>query len=91
MGTNRNLFRQTGLQKSGRVKSCALEEGFWVEYLKNFNIPESKLKECSTLVGFSTNKNCIQIVCQRSRTLDAFLYEAAENVEVFFNIQDQNL
>jgi hypothetical protein len=35
-------------------------------------------------------KYSVQTVCQRSRRLEAFLYEAAQNSEVFSNIQDQN-
>jgi len=27
MGTNCNLFRQTGLQKCGRVNNCSMEDG----------------------------------------------------------------
>jgi hypothetical protein len=29
-------------------------------------------------------------MCRRSRRLEAFLYEAAQNFEVFFNVQGQN-
>jgi hypothetical protein len=36
-------------------------------------------------------KDSIKTVCRRSLRLEAFLYEVAQNFEVFFsNIQDQN-
>ncbi len=35
-------------------------------------------------------KDSIQTVCRRSGRLEAFLYEAVQNFEVFSNIQDQN-
>jgi hypothetical protein len=35
-------------------------------------------------------KDSIQTVCRRSRRLEAFLYLAARNFELFSNIQDQN-
>ncbi len=39
MGTNRNLFRQTVLQKCVGVSRCSLDYSSWVEYLK---IPTSR-------------------------------------------------
>ncbi len=38
MGTNRDLFRRTVLQKCWKVNNCPLDYGSWVEYLKNSNI-----------------------------------------------------
>jgi hypothetical protein len=35
-------------------------------------------------------KDSIQTVCGRSKSLEAFLYLAAQNIELFSNIQDQN-
>jgi hypothetical protein len=35
-------------------------------------------------------KDSKQTVIQTSRRLDSFLYEAAQNLELFSNIQDQN-
>ncbi len=35
-------------------------------------------------------KDSIQNVISKSRRLDSFLYEAAQNFELFSNIQDQN-
>jgi hypothetical protein len=35
-------------------------------------------------------KDSIQTVIPRSRRLDSFLYEVAQNFELFSNIQDQN-
>jgi hypothetical protein len=35
-------------------------------------------------------QDSMQIVIQTSRRLDSFLHEAAQNFEVFSNIQDQN-
>jgi hypothetical protein len=36
------------------------------------------------------SKDSIQTVCRSSRRLDAFLYLAAQNIELFSNIQDKN-
>jgi hypothetical protein len=35
-------------------------------------------------------KDFIQIVCRRSRRLETFLYEAAQNFDLLSKIQDQN-
>jgi hypothetical protein len=35
-------------------------------------------------------KDSVQTACRRSRRLEAFLYLAAQNFELFSNIQDQN-
>jgi hypothetical protein len=35
-------------------------------------------------------EDSIQTMCRRRRRLEVFFYEAAQNFEVFSNIQDQN-
>jgi hypothetical protein len=44
MGTYRDLFRRTVLQKCGRLNTCSWDYGLGVEYLKKTNNPRSKPK-----------------------------------------------
>ncbi len=46
------------------------------------------LKQVPQPVG---RTDSVQTLCRRCRRLEAFLYEVAQNFEVFSNIQDQNL
>jgi hypothetical protein len=54
MCSNRDLFRQTELQKCGRDFNCPLGCGSKV---KNYIIPQSKTKKSCTLVDFSSNNS----------------------------------
>ncbi len=56
VGTNRNLFCQTGLQKCWRVNNCSFMDNSWVDYLKNSNIPQSEPKYALWQI-FSSNKS----------------------------------
>ncbi len=64
---------------------------------EEFQHPAVKTKTMQQFGGFFRQilmhqpigrKDSIQTVCQRSRRLEAFLYEAAQNFEVFSDIQD---
>jgi hypothetical protein len=57
MGTNHNLFRQTVLQKCGRVNNFSLENSSLVEYLKNSNSPQSNQNSAALWRIFSANKS----------------------------------
>jgi hypothetical protein len=68
--------------------------------LKKTNNPQSKPKLSITFGGFfqqikgrqpTGRKDSKQTVIPTSRRLDSFLYEAAQNFELFSNSQDQNL
>jgi hypothetical protein len=99
MVKNRNVFRQTGLQKCEesqylvfgvRLVRRILEENLtsrnpnqdsatlWRIFSSNDSAPANRKK------GFYTNHN------PKVRGLDAFLYEADQNFELFSNIQNQN-
>ncbi len=56
MCRNRNLFRQTVLQKCGRGQNWFLDYGSWVEHMKKTNNPQFKPKLSITLADFLTNK-----------------------------------
>ncbi len=64
--------------------------GLWVEYLKKTNNPQSKPK-FQQIKGRQPigRKDSKQTVIPTGRRLDSFLYEAAQNFELFSNIQDQ--
>ncbi len=95
--SKRDLFRRTVLQKFGRDINCSLDCSLRV---KNFNISQSKPKYVEQHFGgfFHQIKVCqpigrkdsLQTVNRVSRGLDLFLHEAAQNFELFSNIQDQN-
>ncbi len=54
MVTNRNLFRQTGLQKCGKVNNWSLDCGLWVQ---NSNIPHPNQNSATFWRIFSSNKH----------------------------------
>ncbi len=83
MYTNRNLFRQTGLQKCGKVNNCSLDYGLWEEYLKKLLTSRNPNQNSGTI--FSSNKSApanrkhyTDRVPKKQR-LEAFLYEAFQN------------
>jgi hypothetical protein len=95
MVKNRNLFRQTGLQKGGKVKllfGLLLVRRICEETMTSRNPNQNRaiLRQI-----FSSNKvrqrigrkDSIQTVIRTSRSLDSFLYEAAQNFKVFSYIQ----
>ncbi len=82
MGTNRNLFCRTVVQKCRKVNGCSLYYGSWVAI-------QTKLEKA--FGGFfqikvrqpTGRKDSIQTVIRTSRRLDSW---AAQNFEVFSNI-----
>jgi hypothetical protein len=95
MGTNHNLFRQTGLQKCG---SQLLFSGGWLvsRIFEEFQHPAIQTKIVQHFGGFFHHIKVCQPIgrkdsitaCRKSRRLEEFLYEAAQNYEVFSNIED---
>jgi hypothetical protein len=97
--TNRNLFRQTGLQKGGKVNNCSLDYGRLVRRIFEETLTSPNPDQNSTTQWriFSSKKikvrqpigrkNSIQTVIRTSMRLDLFLYEGAQKFEVFSNIQ----
>jgi hypothetical protein len=91
MCTNRDLFRQTVLQK------CVLGITAWV--VKYFEENQQSAIQTETELNFFQQikvrqpvgrKDSKQTVIPTSRRLDSFLYEAVQNFELFSNIQDKN-
>jgi hypothetical protein len=99
MCTNRDLFRRTELQNCGRVNNCSWDYG-----LESRIFEENQQSAIQTEIELNFGgifqqikvrqpigrKDSIQNVISKSRRLDSFLYEAAQNFELFSNIQDQN-
>jgi hypothetical protein len=101
MYTNRYLFRQTGLQKCGKVNNCSLDYGLLEEYLKKPLLSRNPNQNSATLwrifssdksapanrnKGFNTNR-----VPKKQEVIGFFVqYLAAQNFELFSNIQEQN-
>jgi hypothetical protein len=96
MCTNRNLFHQTSLQKC--VESQQLFFGGWLVSIifEEFQHPAFQTKLIQHFGRFFHQikvrqpigrKDSIQTVCRRSKGLKAFLYLAAQNFELFSNIQ----
>jgi hypothetical protein len=85
MYTNRNLFCQTGLQICGKVNITAIQTktvqhfgGFFDQIFSSQTAPANKKK------GFCINR------VPKKQELEAFIYLAAQNFELFSNIRDQN-
>jgi hypothetical protein len=92
MGTNHNLFRRTVLQKlflGLRLVSRIFEEkqqyAIQTKIEQHFGRFFQQIKVRQPI----GRKDSKQTVIPTSRRLDLFLYEAAQNFELFSNIQDQ--
>jgi hypothetical protein len=94
MGANRDLFRQTLLQKCGRINNCSLDYGSCVSRIfEEFQHPAIQTKIVQALLADFVDqlkvcqpigrKDSMQTVDQASRRLDLFLHEAAQNFEAF--------
>jgi hypothetical protein len=95
MVTNRNLIRQTGIQKCEKNNNWSLDYGceYRIPTFRNPNQNSTTLWQI-----FSSNKHApanrkkgfYPTVILTSWRLDSVLYEAAQNFEVFSNIQKGN-
>ncbi len=103
MGTNRDLFRRTALQKCGRfnrINNCSWDYGLCVEYLKKNQQSAIQNKIEEHFVRFfqqikvrqpNGRKDSKQTIIPTSRRLDSFLYKAAQNFDScqIFNIKNK--
>jgi hypothetical protein len=96
MATNRNLFRRTVLYKCGRVNKLFM--GLRL-VSKEFHHSAIQTKIEENFGGFFHQRKVRQSIGRKdskqtliptSRRLHSFLYEAAQNFDLFSNIQDQN-
>ncbi len=92
MVTNRNLFHQPGLQKCGKVFGLRLVSKEFQHSAIQTRIAQhfGRFFHQINVLQPIGRKDSIQTVIQTSRRLDWILYEAAQNFEVFSNIQKWN-
>jgi hypothetical protein len=88
MSSSHDLFRQTVLHKCGRDINCKelQHSAFQINIEEHFGGFFHQIKVCQPI----GRKDSMQTVIRISRRLDLFLHEAAQNFEIFSNIQDQN-
>ncbi len=99
MCTNRDLFCLTVLEKCGRVNNSSWDYGLGSRIFEEDQQSAIQTEIELNFGGFFQQikvrqpigrKDSKQTVIPTSRRLDSFLYEAAQNFELFSNIQDQN-
>jgi hypothetical protein len=99
MCTSRDLFRRTVLQNCGRKQQLLFglrlvsrmfeenqQSAIQAKIEQHFGRYFKQIKERHPI----GKKDSKQTVIPTSRRLDSFFYEAAQNFELFSNIQDQN-